>query len=97
MGLVAGGAASVTGPSKTTMELLGFPGEILLSMLRALVVPLIMSSIVVGITSLGTTTFAVLCLLLTTRTHARADLAWPGQGVQATWATSPCGRCSTTG
>jgi Na+/H+-dicarboxylate symporter len=51
------------------MELLGFPGEILLSMLRALVVPLIMSSIVVGITSLGTTTCAVLCLLLTTHAH----------------------------
>jgi hypothetical protein len=53
VGMVAGWAASVTGPSKTTMELVGFPGEILLSMLRALVVPLIMSSIIVGITSLG--------------------------------------------
>lgn len=53
VGLVAGYIVSVTGPDKATLELLGFPGEVLLSMLRALVVPLILSSIVVGITSLG--------------------------------------------
>jgi len=52
VGLVAGWAASVTGPGQTVMEVLGFPGEIFLRMLRVLVVPLIMSSIVVGITSL---------------------------------------------
>lgn len=55
VGLVIGYIVSVSSPGRSTIELLGFPGELLLSMLRALVVPLILSSIVVGITSLGST------------------------------------------
>ncbi len=53
VGLFVGALVSMNQPSKETMELIGFPGEILLNILRALVLPLVMSSIIVGITSLG--------------------------------------------
>ena len=53
MGLVVGYFVNTYPPGATVIELLGFPGEILLNILRALVLPLIMASLIAGVTSIG--------------------------------------------
>eukprot|EP01087_Luapelamoeba_hula_P011051 TRINITY_DN2975_c0_g1_i1.p1 TRINITY_DN2975_c0_g1~~TRINITY_DN2975_c0_g1_i1.p1 ORF type:complete len:519 (-),score=91.76 TRINITY_DN2975_c0_g1_i1:13-1569(-) len=52
-GMIVGYIVNKHNPGETAMELLSFPGEILLNMLRALVLPLVTASVIVGIGALG--------------------------------------------
>jgi len=53
LGLILGIILNKIGISKTMTILVGFPGELLLRMLKMLVLPLIVASVIVGITSLS--------------------------------------------
>lgn len=55
MGFVLGIAVRPAKPSPDVIELLIFPGELLLRMLKMLILPLIFSSLIVGTSSMSCT------------------------------------------
>lgn len=59
LGLVVGVVLTNLNVSDTAIEVVGFPGELLLRTLKMLVLPLIATSIIVGITSLSEGTGSV--------------------------------------
>jgi Na+/H+-dicarboxylate symporter len=58
VGVVVGTAARATDPSPKAVELLGFPGELFMRLLRALVLPLVSVSMVCGVLALSEKTSA---------------------------------------
>ena len=58
VGVVVGAVARATDPTPRAVELLGFPGELFMRLLRALVLPLVSVSMVCGVLALFETTRA---------------------------------------
>ena len=48
LGVVVGFAARIGQPSAAVVELIAFPGDVLMRMLKMLIIPLIVSSLIAG-------------------------------------------------
>ena len=83
LGIIVGSIARTANPTPRAVELIGFPGELFMRLLRALIIPLVAVSMACGVTSLSRRSRG-----------SAANASMYCTGVLVTAAQFPC--CSTT-